>query len=195
MARYTTQHTGPESGLPVITLKPVIPARRKCPFVTSAGCRVYSARPSSCRMYPLVRAINRSRKTGLISEQFILLKEPHCRGFDQNNCQTARDWIVSQGLAVYNQMNDMLMEIIRLKNIYLPGPLDNSSRHIFHLALYDLDTFKSKIVNEGLLDKLPVDQEGLETIKNDEVALLKLGHKWIKQALFNKCGSTFEVQN
>ena len=188
LARYTTRHTGPESGLPITTLKPVIPSRRKCPFVTSAGCSVYTGRPSSCRMYPLVRAISRSRKTGSVSEYFILLKEPHCRGFDQDNCQAVREWIASQGLAMYNQMNDMLMEIISLKNLYMPGPLDNKSRHIFHMALYDLDSFKSKIINEGLLDNLHLDPQRLDTIKNDDVALLKLGHRWVKQILFGTNG-------
>jgi hypothetical protein len=82
----------------------------------------------------------------------------------------------------------MLMEIISLKNLYTPGPLDNKSRRIFHMALYDLDTFKSKIINAELLDSLPLDPERLDTIKNDDVALLKLGHKWIKQILFGTNG-------
>jgi hypothetical protein len=148
-------------------------------------------------MYPLVRAISRSRKTGSVSEHFILLKEPHCRGFEQDNCQTVREWIASQELAMYNQMNDMLMEIISLKNLYMPGPLDSKSRHIFHMALYDLDTFRSKIINDGLLDNLHLDPQRLDTIKNDNVALLKLGHRWVKQILFGTNGvqgSKFKAQ-
>ena len=188
LARYTNQHTGPESGLPIITLKPDITSGQICPFVSPEGCRVYSARPSSCRMYPLVRTLSRSRETGTVSEHFILLKEPHCKGFEHNNNQTVDEWMTSQGLALYNQMNDMLMEIISLKNQYLPGPLDRESRHMFHMALYDLDTFRDKIFNEGLLDDHPIDQEKLDTIKNDDVALLKLGHAWIKQVLFETRG-------
>jgi hypothetical protein len=139
-------------------------------------------------MYPLVRAISRSRKTGSVREHFNLLKEPHCRGFDQDKCQTAHEWVASQGLAMYNQMNDMLMEIISLKNLYLPGSLDSQSRHIFHVALYDLDTFRGKILREGLLDNLHLDTELRDTIKNDDVALLKLGHRWVKHILFERMG-------
>jgi len=189
LAGYTTQHTGPESGLPIITLKSDISSQKKCPFVTSAGCSVYRGRPSSCRMYPLVRAIHRSRKTGSVSEHFILLKEPHCRGFDQKNCHTVREWIASQGLEIYNQMNDMLMEIISLKNLYRPGPLDNKSRRIFHMALYDLDTFRSKIIDDGLPDNRQLDPQRLDTIKNNDVALLKLGHRWVRQVLFGMNGT------
>jgi hypothetical protein len=52
------------------------------------------------------------------------------------------------------------------------------------MALYDLDTFKSKIINEGLLANFHLDPERLDTIKNDDVALLKLGHRWVKHILF-----------
>ncbi|MBW2470259.1 MAG: YkgJ family cysteine cluster protein, partial [Deltaproteobacteria bacterium] len=74
LKRYTTQHIGPESGLPVVALKPADAERLTCPFVTPDGCRVYSDRPASCRMYPLARAISRNRKAGRVSEHFMLLK-------------------------------------------------------------------------------------------------------------------------
>jgi hypothetical protein len=132
-----------------------------------------------------------------VNENFILLKEPHCKGFDYNNSQTVGEWMASQGLALYNQMNDMLMEIISLKNLYLPGPLDRESREIFHMALYDLDIFRSKIINEGLLDNRHLDPGTLDTIRNDDVALLKFGHGWVIQKLFSNNGvkhSRFEVK-
>ena len=82
-------------------------------------------------------------------------------------------------------MNDMLMEIISLKNHTRPGPLDIKSSHFFHIALYDLDKFRSHILDKGLLDKFHLDTEALEVIKNDDVELLKLGLRWIKQVLFS----------
>ena len=189
LERYTTQHTGPETGLPVIALKPDDALKLKCPFVTKAGCSVYNARPSSCRMYPLARAISRSRETGKITEHFALIKEPHCRGFEQETTQTVRhqtvrQWIENQKIAVYNEMNDLLMEIISLKNHTRPGPLDMKSSHFFHITLYDLDKFRPNIFEKGLLDHLHLDSDTLDAVKNDDVELLKLGHKWIKQILF-----------
>jgi hypothetical protein len=63
------------------------------------------------------------------------------------------------------------------------------------MALYDLDTFRSKIINDGLLDNLHLDPQRLDTIKNDDVALLKLGHRWVKQILFGtEWGSRFKAQ-
>lgn len=184
LQRYTSQHIGPESNLPVITLKPDSSDELKCPFVTPEGCSVYEDRPSSCRTYPLARMASRSRETGEITEFYALIEEPHCKGFEQDNTQTVGEWIKDQGIAPYNEMNDLLMEIISLKNRFIPGMMDMKSKHMFHLACYDIDTFKNQIFNEGLLDDMDIDSQALESIKNDDEALLKLGIKWLKQVLF-----------
>ncbi len=186
LERFTAQHTGPESGLPIITLKTDYAREFKCPFVTSSGCSVYEDRPSSCRAYPLVRIASRSRETGKIIEQYMLLKEPHCLGFRQEQIQTVEEWVEDQGIRIYNQMNDMLMEIISLKNRLAPGQLDIKASFIFHMACYDLDKFGSHIFEKGILDDLSLDSGTLDAVKNDDEALLKLGLKWIKYKLFGK---------
>lgn len=184
LERYTRRHTGPESGLPIITLKPDPSLELRCPFVTPSGCGVYSDRPSSCRVYPLVRAASRSRETGEITERYMLLREPHCRGFEQDHTQTVAEWIEGQGLPAYNRLNDSLLEIIHLKRGLRPGPLDMESGRLFYLACYDLDTFRSQIFENGLLDDRNPDPGTLEDARNNDVALLTLGIKWIKQVLF-----------
>jgi Fe-S-cluster containining protein len=184
LARYTSHHTGPQSGLPVIALNPVYASESQCPFITPCGCSVYENRPSSCRMYPIARVITRSRKIDKITEHFMLLKESHCLGFDQENTQTVREWIENQGIAVYNEMNDMLMEIISLKNHHLPGPLDVKASHVFQMVLYDLDAFRAHIFGRGLLDNLQLSPAKLAGVKKNDIELLKLGHNWVKQELF-----------
>ena len=186
LERYTSQHTGPESGFPIITFKADHFSELKCPFVTQSGCSVYQDRPSSCRTYPLVRMASRSRETGRITEQYMLLKEPHCLGFNQDQIQTVQKWIEDQGVTVYNQMNDMLMEIISLKNRLMPGPLDIKSSLMFHMVCYNLDKFRSHIFEQGILDDRNLDSVTLDSVKNDDVELLKLGFKWIKDTLFGE---------
>ena len=184
LERYTTQQTGPETGLPIITLKTDDPHKLKCPFVTSSGCSVYEDRPSSCRTYPLVRIASRSRETSKITEQYLLLKESHCQGSEQGRTWTIRKWIEDQDVTFYNIMNDMLLEIIGLKNRLIPGPMDIKSRFAFHMALYDIDTFRSHIFEPHILETWSLDEKTLNTLKNDDVELLKLGHRWIKKILF-----------
>ena len=183
--QYCSQHIGAGSGLPIVTLKPKEARQLTCPFVTPAGCKVYAARPSSCRIYPIVRVIAKSRHTGETDAQFMLLKESHCMGFCENKEQTVRQWIEQQGICVYNELNDGLMEIISLKNRLMPGPLDVKSRYIFHLALYDLDNFRSRIFEKNLPADMKIDETEMETAQTDDAALLKIGFQWVKRALFN----------
>jgi len=186
LERYTIQHIGPETGLPVVALKAADDERLTCPFVTEKGCRVYPDRPASCRTYPLVRAISRNRETGKISEHFMLLKEPHCLGFDAPSSQSAQQWINSQEAGIYNQFNDQLLEIIRLKNHLRPGPLDLTSRQRFYTALYDLDAFRNQIFSHNLPDNFDVDQETLTAARTNDTVLLEIGIKWVTQVLLHK---------
>ena len=186
LREYTSVHIGPESGLPIVTLKPGDPHKLICPFVTDAGCKVYENRPSSCRTYPLMRAVSRSRSTGEMTAQYVVLKESHCLGFGEGRAQTPRQWTEEQGLAVYNENNDKLMKIISLKNRLAPGALDHESGRRFHTALYDLDNFRSQIQNTGLLDNFHFNSEIMDAAFKNDVALLDLGIKWIKQVLFDQ---------
>ncbi|MBL0699655.1 MAG: YkgJ family cysteine cluster protein [Desulfosarcina sp.] len=190
LGKYTTEHYGPETGLPVISLKADSDDGLKCPFVTSTGCRIYKDRPSSCRMYPLARGLARSRETGILTEHYMILKEDHCKGFRNGQTRTVEQWIADQGIAVYNRMNDMLLEIISMKNRLMPGPLDIKSRLTFHTACYNLDIFRKHIFENGIMDHLDLNPETLESVKSDDTMLLELGLQWIKYNLFGDRNST-----
>ena len=186
LAQYTARQIGPESGLPIITLKPGNQQDLICPFVTPAGCSVYQSRPSSCRTYPLMRGVARSRQTGEIREQFMLLKEPHCRGFEKTRQQTVQQWIDEQGIRIHYEITDKLMQIISLKNRRMPGMLDIKARHLFFTAIYDLDSFRSQIIANGLLDNMHVDASLVNNaLEGDDVALLEVGMRWIRRVLFD----------
>ena len=186
LATYTSQHIGPESGLPIISLKPVNQLERTCPFVTPEGCRVYECRPSSCRTYPLMRGVVRSRETGKVTEQFAGIKEPHCRGFEQTHRQTVEQWMDAQGVADCNEIDDKLMQNISLKNTRMPGILDIKSRHLFYTALYDLDSFRAQVLKNDLLAELKIDGNLVDRAREgDDMALLEVGMQWVAQVLFD----------
>jgi len=184
LENFTNQHIGPESGLPVITLKPDQKTDRLCPFVTPQGCSVYPDRPASCRLYPLARGTSRDRQTGDIREHFVLIQEPHCLGFRLNDPQTARSWIKSQELDRYNEFNDLFLELISLKNRLIPGLLNLVARHLFHRALYDLDAFREQIFHRGFPEGWRIDVAEREKLINDDEALLRWAHTYVKKALF-----------
>lgn len=181
---YTVEHIGPETGLPVVSLKQNADSNSTCPFVTDTGCSVYPNRPSSCRAYPLARILSRSRETGQVTEHYALLKEAHCQGFDQDRKQTVEQWVTEQEIRVYNEMNDPLMEIIALKNRHIPGSLDIKLRHIFHIAMYDLDQFRKNAFEENLFQGMNIDSNTLDRAAEDDTQLLKLAFGWIRYAFF-----------
>ena len=122
--KYTEESTGPGTGLPVVSLRFSDADDLACPFVTDAGCRVYPARPASCRTYPLARGVSRNRETGHLSQHWALIREPHCLGFKNGQPQTVDEWVDDQQIATHNRMNDMMLELISLKKPIPAGPAD-----------------------------------------------------------------------
>ncbi len=141
--RYTVRGVGPQTGLPVVSLKPLASPGLECPFVTPSGCGVYPDRPSSCRMYPLLRGAARHRETGRITERYLLIREPHCRGFERGPQWTVAEWIANQGLEPYNRANDEMLALMAAKNRAMPGALDDQTLHWIYTACYDIDRFKA----------------------------------------------------
>ena len=184
LKNYTSLHSGPESGFPVVEFKPNPGTGYECPFVTSKGCLVYEDRPGSCRMYPLARAIARSRETGEIIEYFALIEEPHCKGFGKQTGQSVKQWLKGQKVEKHNQENDKLMELISLKNQVMPGKLEGAQADKFYLALYNLDEFRKMIFQENLLKEITISESIKEKINKDDEALLNFGIDWVKYKLF-----------
>jgi Fe-S-cluster containining protein len=105
--RYTESSTEPESRFPQVRLKMTDGPGRPCPFVTSRGCSVYEDRPGACRIYPVGRGSARGGR-----EMFFLVREKHCRGFEQDRSWDVEAWTSDQGLVDYHRSNDRWMEII-----------------------------------------------------------------------------------
>lgn len=186
LKRFTRQHIGPRSGLPVITLTPGDPVSLICPFVTADGCRVYENRPSSCRTYPLARVLSRRRTSGETEASYLLLEEPHCRGFEQPGRPTLTQWINDQKIKVYNRFNDPMLEIISLKNQLLPGPLDPAAQQLFRLACYDLDTFRKAILENRLPGAAASGKNLIRAAGSDDEALLMESYRFVKIDLFGE---------
>lgn len=185
LEQYTLQHIGPGSGLPVVTFKTERKNDYICPFVTPEGCHVYKDRPGSCRTYPLARVVTRSKETGHLTEYYFMMEEPHCRGFEESHTQTVDEWIKSQEMDKYNEFNDMLMEIIGMKNQFCPGPLDATARQLFYQACYDIDAFRKQIFENNLYKDFSEDAELMTRIQSDDEALLRSGMQWLKRMLFH----------
>jgi uncharacterized protein len=183
---YTDAHTGPETGLPVVCLRFNAADDLACPFVTEAGCSVYPARPASCRMYPLARGVSRDRNTGRLTEHWAVIREPHCLGFNAGRSQTVKTWVADQQIDAYNRMNDMMLELISLKNRYRPGVLGLTDGNAVYTALYDLDTFRDTLFETDAMVGVNVDPQVIERASTHDPDLLMVAMAWVGQRIFRQ---------
>ena len=140
---YIIEELAEDDIFPRYYLTMVDDGRASCAFVGPAGCRVYGHRPAACRAYPLGRAAMRAAGS-TIEEYHVLLKEGHCRGFEQFKPQTVQEYSISQGLDLYNRFNDAIAPLLQHEQIrngsFTPTP---RQRQLYTLVLYNIDTFQA----------------------------------------------------
>ncbi len=182
--QYTVSHIGPRSGLPVISLKLRAEEELRCPFVELKGCAVYEDRPGSCRTYPLGRIAVKRPGGGACEESYVLIREPHCLGFEESKTWTVRRWKQDQELDTYNEMNDLMLDILSLKNRSGRRHLTEGENALFSLACYDLDHFREFTFAGRLWAPLSLEESMVEKMRQDDTALMLFGMAWIKRTLF-----------
>ena len=55
---------------------------------------------------------------------------------------------------------------------------------MFHTAAYDIDKFRRFVFESKFLKLYEVDDETIESIKNDDTALLKFAFRWLRFSMF-----------
>lgn len=186
LKRHTRHHMGPGSGLPIVTIDMTSQKNLQCPFLGEGGCSVYPDRPGFCRTYPLARIVRRKPGRSECRESFMLIREPHCLGFLESNAWTAQAWTADQGLQPYNEMSDLLMDIISLKNERGPEPLRGEKKDLFFMACYDVDRFRCFLFEKGLSEACLEADYDVKSLEEDDAALMRFALSWIKQRVFGK---------
>lgn len=180
--QYVIVEESAEEYFPQLFLTMLDDGRASCPFVSPDGCTVYPNRPGACRAYPLGRAC-RQLSSGHSEEYFILVREPHCHGFSEESPQTAEQYCSDQGLAIYNQFNDMTASLLKHPRIHARGPLAPEERALLMLLLYDIDQLRIALAGNQLADITPITAQCLLS-KSDEDLLL-WAVDWLKQQVFS----------
>ncbi|GAB6036237.1 YkgJ family cysteine cluster protein [Fundidesulfovibrio butyratiphilus] len=175
----------PDTGLPVVRLRmrQEVPGA-PCPFVSPKGCTVYPDRPGACRTYPLGRA-TREDENGQVVEQFFVVREPHCKGFEEDKHWTSETWLADQGLPDYNRVNDRYMHLLaQAKTLGLR--LAPQKANLVLLALYSLDAFKEFIARVGVFDLLDISDQDRQQVLADEERRLDFALDWLDLVLFGR---------
>jgi Fe-S-cluster containining protein len=158
---------------------------KACPFVTPAGCSLYEDRPSACRIYPIARASRVHRVHGTVLENYFVLRENHCRGFEEGRSWEIGEWLSDQGLRAYYESNDRWMEIVTHPRL-INGPLTPNQQQVFYLGSYDIDKFRRMVFGGRFLSAFEIPEDEVEKIGSDEGALLNFAFKWMKFTLFGE---------
>ena len=172
--------------LPMIYLKMQDNSRRTCPFVSPDGCRVYEDRPAACRIYPIAKATRLHQVHKTVLEEYFVLRESHCRGFEQERFWKIEEWTRDQGLDRYNEWNNLWMSIITHPRLRSGTPLSTKQQQMFFLAGYNLDKFRDFVFESRFLAIFELAEETIEACREDDEALLRLSFNWLKFSLLQE---------
>jgi len=174
----------PGTGFPMLRLRMLDERQKRCPFVSPEGCKVYADRPGACRTYPLGRATRLDAQDNVV-EQFFVVREPHCRGFEEVAAWDARSWLADQDLAVYNQFNDRYMRLMALARDKGAALSDKQTQMVW-LAQYQPDAFQDFIAKMGLFNLVEIDEARRQRVLSDEEETLTFGLDWLELAFFGR---------
>jgi uncharacterized protein len=192
---FISQHTEPayleKTDMPGVQIK-LTGEKNACPFVTPKGCTVYSDRPTACRYYPVGMAdFHEGGKEGAEEKFFFLVKEPHCKGFEEQKCWTVGEWRADQGVDLRDEMNkEWLRLVMRRKSFSLQATLSEAAQRMFFMATTDLDHFRRFVFESSFLKTYEVDSETVERIRHDDEELMLFSFKYLANTLFGAEGMT-----
>lgn len=181
LAKYTRLEYHDKSGLPLVIMD--MPRfENRCPFVRPVtGCEVYTDRPATCRYYPIGQGTLITE--GGVEEFFFFVREPHCRGYEEDVEWSVASWRADQGVDKYDEMN-LTWKIMMLRRAEDGGPVtDERGNKLFAMVMYDLDQFRNFVFKSRFLQMFDVDDEVKEKIWDDDEELLKFGYQYVRMAL------------
>jgi hypothetical protein len=123
---------------------------------------------------------------------FFLAGEDRCLGRKEPNEWELLEWLKTQDVAPYEEMDLRFQMVTRYPRLAEAGIEDPRVQHMFRMACYDLDTFRRFVFETRFLEVFEVEEEAVEQIKKDEVALLELAFRWIRFGLV--CGDVLPIR-
>jgi Fe-S-cluster containining protein len=186
LKKYTLMPFDKNLNYPVVLLKMDEERRKACPFLGDKGCTVYEDRPWACRMYPLGLASPPEGEEDGDKDFYFLLHDPICKGFNESKKWTVQQWMDNQGVTDYDAMGREFKDIT-LHRFFREGKeITPQKIEMFFLVCYNIDKFRKFVFETTFLRKFDVSSEELESMKQDDLALLRFGYRWLRYALFGE---------
>ena len=185
LRQYTEPFEFAKDGVAGVRFKPV-EGGTACQFMRDEGCSVYEDRPTACRYYPLGLLSTRRQDENFDRASYALVQEDHCHGHFEDRKLTVDEYRKEQGLEEYDEKGRLWrQQILKVKSAgpYI-GRMSKVSRQFFFMASYDMDRFREFIKSEGFSYTYDIDQETLDKLLSDELALMEFGDRMIRQIMY-----------
>lgn len=184
LEKYTYYKIDDKTTQPLLFLKLTEDEQHLCPFVDEEkGCTIYEDRPGACRYYPIGQATHRrmdeNNEEPENAEWYVMVREDHCRGFEEDREWTIQEWREDQGAALYDDANREWKNIM-LKQDIPKDKVEQKRQQMFYMASYDIDSFRLYVLTSRFLEIFDVDPETLEKIKVDDVELMHFAVRYLK---------------
>ena len=193
LAQYTVPAIWEQSDMPVAKLRSDEASQGACVFLAGdEGCGVYNARPATCRYYPMGLASIKMMGAEKKEDFHFLVKEPHCKGHEEDKSQTVAEFRARQGVEALDEINrdwiDIMMKMVSWRSVGGPNAkaVSPQAKKMFFMVSTDAGAFRRFVFETKFLDTYAIDPETVETLKTSDVALLQLGFDWLKNVLFNE---------
>lgn len=184
--RHTLTPITKDLHLPVVMLRMGPAPAKRCPFVGEAGCSVYDARPWACRMYPVGMALPPARPGVDPEPTHFLFEDDFCHGRRAGQPWTVARWERDQGLRDRDDLEQAFRELVGHPWFIGGRQLDPRRIELFHMAAYDLDTFREFVFSTSFVRRFALDAELVEWLRTDDRALLRFALRWLRFALFGE---------
>lgn len=194
--RYTDVVVRPGSHFPDVLLKMADNAEKTCPFLSPEGCRVYADRPQTCRAFPVEHGLYFDAERNRTRLVYFFRPPDFCKGRNETTSWTQKTWEADQNASFYNQITVEWAEVLRLfadDPWGGEGPTGRRGKMAF-MAAYNIDAFRDFVLHSSFLKRYNVKSAVRLKLKNDDVALLRLGMAWIKLFLFGVQSSEVSVR-
>jgi len=159
-----------------------------CLFMKEEGCSIYEDRPTACRYYPSGLLSMRALGANEDERHFLMIKEPHCKGHEEDREITIADYRKEQAVEEFDELNRDWYRIILKKKSTGPtiGRPSDMSLQLFFMASYDVDRFRRFVTSDSFKKMYDISDEEFANFENDDIALMQFGFKLMKQVLFGE---------
>lgn len=186
LANHTVPFELDAGGMPGVKLRTTNDGA--CLFMTEQGCSVYENRPTACRYYPSGLLSMRAIDKNVDERSFLLIKEDHCKGHDEDQVQSVQEYRESQGVIDYDDYNREWYVIVLKKRSTGPtiGKPSDMSLQLFFMASYDIDRFRRFVTSDSFKKTYNLTGDFYDAIENDDIALMQFGFKLMRQVLYGE---------